>query len=397
MNGKNQGHEERIISAERLFLQLLHPDVSIDYARIEDVAVIDGLKSYALKYKLLPLVYTQLKKQQKEFSKNISLFNLLQELKPLYLGNAVISMQHESIENEIISLLRAKNIDAVVIKGNAIAKEIYKEPSCRTAGDIDILVRDSDFLQVDAILCEAEYLRNETLPPEYSFYRLHQATYKHPRTRTYIEIHWIFAPIFLHKLSSGEIWQEIAVAASGRSTLPPEMALIQLLINHHMNAFRSFKRIVDILWTLHRYEDEIDWVRFAAQLKKIGLIKAGFIALHQIHSLWKEQATGMGSFKALHQEIAQRGFKQPRRLMAYFSLNLGENYASCLFKDKLVARFALDKWSTIILSYIKTIVPYPQAIQGYYKDRRIWTLPWNYVRFIDFLMKKWIQSYLRNR
>jgi hypothetical protein len=197
-------------------------------------------------------------------------------------------------------------------------------------------------------------------------------------------------------LSSGEIWKEITVADSGKSTLPPEMALIQLLINHHMNAFRSLKRIVDILWALHRYEDEIDWASFAAQLKKIGLVKGAFIALHQIQSLWKEQATDMGSLKALHQEIAQTGCKQPRRLMAYFSLNLGENYASRLFKDKVVSRFALDKWSTIILSYFKTIVPYPQAIKGFYKDQSNWTLPCNYARFMGFLLKKWIQSYLRN-
>ena len=101
----------------------------------------------------------------------------------------------------------------------------------------------------------------------------------------------------------------------------------------------------------------------------------------------------MKSFKALHQEIAQRGFKQPWKLIAYFSLNLRENYASSTFKDKLVARFALDKkWPAIILSYLKTSFPHPQAIKEYYKDQRTWILPWNYCRFTAFLIKKWLRS-----
>jgi hypothetical protein len=393
MNGKTQGHKERNDSAERLFLQLLHPEVSVDLAQFEDKAAIAVLKSYALKHRLLPLIYVQLKKKQKAFSSHIPLMHFLKEVRPLFLNNAAISMRHESIEKEIISLLSGRDIDAVVIKGNAITKEIYHEPSCRTVGDIDILVRDSDFFHVNSILCENGYLRDPKLTSEYSFYRLHQASYKHPGTQTHIEIHWIFAPTFLHTLSSGEIWQEITVARSGKGTLSPGMTLIQLLINHHMNAFRSLKRIVDILWTLHRYEDVIDWAHFAAQLKKIGLIRATSIALHQIQSLWREQATDMESFKALHRDITGMGVKQPKRLMAYFSLNLKENYVSTIFKDKVIARFALDKkWPAILLSFLKMPFPHPQAVKGYYKDQRTWMLPWNYCCFTVFLIRKWIKS-----
>ena len=387
---------DRFSSGERLFLELLHPDVPKHHVHVDE-AEISYLKSMALKHNLLMLVYTQLRKHQKEFSNNIPLINFLKEVKPLFLNNAAISMRQESIEKEIISPLRGRDIDAVVIKGNTIAKEIYNEPSCRTSTDIDILVRSSDVFQVDSLLSEVGYIRDQERPLEYCFYRIHHAGYKHPRTQTYIEIHWNFGIPFFYNLSSEEIWAEMRNGNSGKNRMPPELMLIQLFINHHMNAFRILKRIVDILWTLHRYEDVIEWSCFVENLSKVGLIKTASITLHQIQSLWREQATDMRSFKALNQEIAQRGFKRPRRLISYFKVTLSENYASRIFKDKLVARFALDKeWPAIILSYLKTSFPNPQAIKGYYKDQRTWTLPLNYCRFAGFLIKKWIKSDPRN-
>ena len=104
MNGKNQAHDKQIASIERFFLHLLHPNVSIDYNQVKDKTAIDSLKLYALKYQLLPLVYTQLKKNQKAFSSHIPLMHFMEEARPPYLNNAAISMQHESIGNEILSL-----------------------------------------------------------------------------------------------------------------------------------------------------------------------------------------------------------------------------------------------------------------------------------------------------
>lgn len=383
-----------ISPGEKLFLQMLHPNASTNFQ--PDEAVLSNVKSTALKHNLLPLVYTQLRKHQKEFSNNNPIVNFMKELRPLFLQKAAISMRQESIEKEIISLLQERDIDAIVIKGNTIAKEIYHEPSCRFSTDIDILVRSSDAFQIDSLLSEAGYIRDQQLPLGYCIYRLHHVAYKHPRKDTVIEIHWIFGIPFLYNLSSEEIWAEMHQSGAAKETMPSVMTLVQLLINHHMHSFRKLKTTVDILWTLHRYDNKIDWIRFAAQLKKIGLIKTAFISLHQIQSLWRDGVTDMGSFKALYREITGIGVKQPRRLMAYFRLDLKENYASTIFKDKVIARFALDQWSAVILSYVKTIVPSPQAIKGFYKDRRNWILPWNYSRFTLFLIMKWIRSDPRN-
>lgn len=338
------------------------------------------------------LVYTRLIKHQKEFSNNIPLINFLKATKPLFEYNAAISARQEFVENEIISLLRNRDIDAIVIKGNAIAQEIYNDPNCRTSSDIDILVRSPDVLFVDTLLSEAGYIGDQQLPLEYCFYRLHHATYTHPRNYISIEMHWMFGILFFYNLSSEEIWQEMVNTDSDKVEMSPEITLIHLLINHHMHSFRKLKTIVDILWCLYKYENDLEWSRFVEKLRKIGLIKIAFITLHQIQSLWKEQVTDMVSFNAFNKEITHMGFKRPQRLIAYFHVKLGENYASRILQDKLMARLALDKWSTIILSYLKTPFPNPRAIKGYYRDQRNWILPLHYVRFMLWRMKEWFRS-----
>jgi hypothetical protein len=71
-------------------------------------------------------------------------------------------------------------------------------------------------------------------------------------------------------------------------------------------------------------------------------------------------------------------------------MDINRNNLSTIYKDKLIARFALDRWSTIIFSFFKTLFPFPVAIKELYRDKRNWSLPFNYVRFIKWRVKEWM-------
>ena len=60
------------------------------------------------------------------------------------------------------------------------------------------------------------------------------------------------------------------------------------------------------------------------------------------------------------------------------------------YKDKLIERLALDRLSTTVLSYFRTLFPVPEAIKELYKDRRNWYLPFNYLKFIKWRVKEWM-------
>ena len=175
-----------------------------------------------------------------------------------------------------------RGIPSVVIRGNAIAKEIYDDPNCRASSDIDILVRLSDAIRADSVLSEAGYLRSDNLPLKFWFYRIHHAVYRHPESENIIEIHWNFGIPSFFRLSSEEIWAGV-ISTDSEYRLSPEMAMIMLFIHHHMHSFRELKILVDTLWAFHRYQNVIDWENFSVKIQRIGLIKTTLITLNQIH------------------------------------------------------------------------------------------------------------------
>jgi hypothetical protein len=347
------------------------------------------VKSQGLKNNLLMLIYTQLQKYRDEISKNDYIEKFLAEIRPLYFSSVTRSIKQEAIEKDIIFLLQKKDIPAIIIRGNEIAREIYGEPYSRNSTDVDILIKLSDALSVDSILTDNKYSRNDSLPLKFWFHRLHHAVYYHPETNDIIEVHWNFGIPSFFRLSSEEIWREVIVTDGDSLKLTPELFIIMLLLHHHMHFFREFRILVDVLWAFHKYEDVIDWKLFAQRLRGIGLLKATLITLSQINDLWKESVQEMKSVQILQQEIERMGYKVPGFLLSYFQMDSNKKYHSEIYKDKLIARLALDKWSTIILSYFKTLFPVPEAIKELYGDRRNFTLPLNYLRFIKWRVREW--------
>jgi hypothetical protein len=371
-----------------LFLKLLQPSMPGDGMQMSK-EILKGLKDTAHKHNLLMLLYSQLIKYQKEINQQEHVSHFLDELKPIYYRNVMRSIKQEAIEKDIIFLLQKKDIPAIVIRGNEIAREIYSTPYSRNSTDVDILIKLSDALSVDSILTDNKYSRNDRLPLKFWFHRLHHAVYYHPETNDIIEVHWNFGIPSFFRLSSEEIWREVIVTDKDSMKLTPEMFIIMLLLHHHMHFFRELRILVDIFWAFHKYEDVIDWHLFAQKIRKIGLLKTTLITLSQINDLWKESVHGMRCVLTLQKEFENMNCRIPKFLLSYFQMDLNRDYFPQIYKDKLLARLALDKWSTVIFSYFKTLFPAPEAIKELYKDRRNFTLPLNYLKFMNWRVKEW--------
>ncbi len=371
-----------------LFLKLIQP-IPLKKALEISGNDLSEITSLAQRHNLLMLLYVQLKRYHGTGLLNGNVQAWLEQLRPVFLSNAVHSMRQEGIEKEVISLLKGEGVPAIVIKGNEIAREIYDDPNCRTCCDIDVLIRMSDVLQADSILTKARYLRVEKTPLKFWFSRLHHAPYHHPKTNDLVEIHWNFGIPSFFKLTSEKIWDEVIRADAGEVRLSADMTLVALLIHHYLHAFRDLKVLIDILWTLHKYENIIDWPEFSKKLKKMGIVKTTLITLNQIQILWKESATEMQSLQTLHQEIQGMGYKEPIRLCSFFEIDVEKKDAFQADKDKVMTRFALDRWPTIIFSFYKTLFPLPEAIKELYDDKRNWTLPINYLRFMTWRIRDW--------
>ena len=372
----------------RLFLRLVQPLPLKEPLQISKNNLSE-ISSEARKHGVLVLLYAQLRKYNDELAHTHDIQNYLEELRPLFLNNAVHSMRQEAVEKEIFALLCEKGIPAINFKGNTIAREIYQNPNCRTSVDIDFLIKQSDVPRVDEIMSQAGYSRTDNNPIQFWLSRLHHAVYIHPKTHHIIEMHWNFAIPYLFNLSSEEIWDNVIHTDAGEIKLPPEMVLICLLLHHWIHAFRELKILLDIMWTLYRYEKEIDPYLFSRRLRKIGLVKTSRITLDQMQAMFQESLKEIKVFQILKDEL-KSGHKASELLLSFFKIDIEKSDLKQQNNENLIIRFALDRWPVIIFSFFKTLLPFPGAIKELYNDRRNWFLPLNYLKFLAWRMRDWM-------
>lgn len=365
-----------------LFLKLIQP-LPIENLPVMSEGEFSALKAQCFRHNLLPLVYTQLQKYQDIISPREYAADFPKKSKDAFLKGVALSTRQEAIEKEIVSLLTERGIPSVVIRGNAIAKEIYDDPNCRASSDIDILVRLSDAIRADSVLSEAGYLRSDNLPLKFWFYRIHHAVYRHPESENIIEIHWNFGIPSFFRLSSEEIWAGV-ISTDSEYRLSPEMVMIMLLIHYHMHSFRELKILVDILWAFHKYEDVIDWKMLFMKIPRVGLIRITQITLNQIQTLWGESVKEISPIGILLSELKSLRYKEPALLLSLSRMDIERDHSFQDYRDKLVARLALDNVSTMVCSFVKALFPVTEAIKALYDDRRNWTLPLNYLKFIKW-------------
>jgi hypothetical protein len=372
---------------EDLFLRFIHPAPPEGPVCINPVELKE-IKTLAADHTLLLLLYRRLSDLREHIVPKEVVLSFIKETKALYYKNVARTTRQQEIAAKIVSLFEGQGIPSLVFRGSKIAADIYGDPFCRTSADIDILVRIADVLTTDEIMTKAGFHRTDGLPLKFLLSRLHHAVYRTADTSDLIEIHWNFSIPSYFGLESEEIWDGIASPKGEEPRLSPEMTLIQLLMHHHMHAFRELKILVDILWVLHRYEKSIDWQQFVTTIEKTGLSKIALVALSQIRNLWNA-TDSLKTGEMLSVELGRRRYRAPAYLLSFFSLDIKKRYPFQSPGDKFMARLALDCWSTILQSFTKTFFPPPGAIKVLYEDYRNWTLPVHYLRFIAWRMKNW--------
>ena len=368
-----------------VFLKTLHPDASLGDIEI-DRPLLQELWRLGVRGNVAMLLYERLR-QEGHLTGDAMTF--LEEQRPYFLCRAVSSILQEAEENIVLDLLNAHGIDACIIKGNDIARRIYGDPLCRSSCDIDMLIREKDIPAVNLLLHDSGYVRGDDVPLEFWRERLHHAAYDGKTNGHTVEAHWSFGVPSFFRLTSDEIWHETERTATGRIVLSPEMQAVQMLMHHHMHAFRELRSLVDLLWIFHVYRDTIDWHHFFTRLRQIGLVRALQITMRQCVTLWGESCGRMKSLEALHSACEKEGYAEPAMLCRYFRSSLTEGKTCHPLLDKLAMRFALDRTSSIWQSFLKSLVPSPAAIKTLYRDSRNWTLPMHYLKFLGWRIKEW--------
>jgi hypothetical protein len=366
-----------------LFLSLLLPDPEQGLAiEKQDLPVLWDL---ARKHNLSALLYTQM--ERRLAARNSAIEDFLLEKKQEFLSIVVRSVALEAVEAKVVSLLQEGGVESCLFKGRAIAEQIYGDPNCRYSSDIDILIRQDDVLKADAILSAADYRRDNDLPLLFWMERIHHAVYLEPLSGHTIEVHWNFGIPSFFRLTSEEIWDGI-IGGPGEHRLGPEMNLIQALMHHHMHAFKELRPLVDIIWLMNHFKNNIDWSRLSELICKIGLVKTTLITMRQIRDLWGEEHKVLKNLEAFEIGMKNNVTGQSTYLGRFLQIDIDMAPTGLVWKDKVMMRLALDRPLTIAASFAKILFPKPEAIKALYNDQRKWVLPFHYIRFLTFRLRQ---------
>jgi hypothetical protein len=209
-----------------------------------------------------PLLYIHFK------TAGVSLpITIKRELQGLYLRHCHANKVRAQALAEILTAYQAAGIEALVLKGAALAHLVYPEPGLRPMGDLDLLVKKAEARRAQQVLAELGF--NAPLPgPDDNLPGKHlaAATRHSQGLLTSVELHHnlfnIGTPASLELDELVAPPRPFALEGQTAYTLPYEEMLWHLC-QHLILISQPFRLIwlADIVGLAERFSTEIDWIR----------------------------------------------------------------------------------------------------------------------------------------
>jgi hypothetical protein len=215
------------------------------------------------------------------------------KLRQGHLDNAARNLRLFGHLGKILQLLRDNDVPAIALKGAYLAERVYAHRALRYLGDLDLLVRKSDLMKVDALLLEMGC--HPTLPNRIVGPDNNEFVYEMPRRDLSVEIHWsILPPQFPFPIDTDGQWRRARPAVlAGVETLAfcPEDLLLHLCL--HAGCTHGYepglRLFCDIREILRCHEADLDWALVRRLIREWGIGKSVFLTLHLARELMGAQ------------------------------------------------------------------------------------------------------------
>jgi hypothetical protein len=163
----------------------------------------------------------------------------------------------------LAGLVAAGGLTLISLKGPLFAQQLFGDMGLRASRDLDLLVKEEEFDQVEQLLFEDGYQRVEH--PEAADHkpmdkRIHHQEYRHPQKEILVELHYRVS-FFELDLNCRELIRRAQKCEFYRSslyTLSPEDEIIFLVMHGARHAWQRLRWLSDIAEILQR-TDYCNW------------------------------------------------------------------------------------------------------------------------------------------
>ena len=273
--------------------ELLLWSIRVDQAkdqRIEEIlkAGVDWnyVRETAIQHGIIPLLYRRLKEEMSHLVPS----DKLEELRALFMANAVQNLRMTQQLTKVLELLANAGIEAMPFKGPALAVQAYGDLSMRSFCDLDILIHEKDFNRMYLAFEEAGYPSDYpvNLRTEAKFITYQKKNLAISYQGIHLEIHWKIIERFLSvPIDMYQLWAEsFPILLNGRKmmTLSPEDMVIVLCVHGTKHFWNNLKWLADLVNLILEYPD-LDWheISMKAENIRVKRIVALGLALAQEH------------------------------------------------------------------------------------------------------------------
>ena len=180
-------------------------------------------------------------------------------------------MELSAMLQEIVEKFLEKGIEAIVLKGVALAAAVYESPGLRMTDDLDLLVSPADLAAGAGVFGALGFKQaaSSRLPPD-----LHHLPAFHKEDRLQVELHWDIVPSSAPgTIAPEKLWERsrpIKIGTADTRMLGPEHLLLHAALHAawgHTFSGMLFQ-LCDIRAVASRFAREIDWEFLLAEARE---------------------------------------------------------------------------------------------------------------------------------
>lgn len=330
----------------------------------------------AQSYNISPLLYYNLRGLSNSSSIPAT---IMENLRGAYHETVAKNMLLYSELHTVIDAFRQAGLEAIVLKGAALAGIVYPNIGLRPMADIDLLVKKEELAAVERVMADLEYQPTQGIKSQQRFRdnHFHLPPYTHVRKPMTVEIHWHFTD---NTDSDIRQWWERALLKDlrGCRILVPsaEDMLNHLslhLFNHGYHKGFVLRCLCDIFQTVRQYGDEIDWELLQDKIKQEGTEK-------QVHTLFqlvrKVYAPGDDSFIPLNLDHADQ------RFLRVLETNLFRDNEDTPINPRLLKSMMFDSFAKKMKYFLPRVFPSWQQMAERYD-----TSPYSLMTLFYYLVR----------
>ncbi|MCI0453479.1 MAG: nucleotidyltransferase family protein [Candidatus Dadabacteria bacterium] len=301
----------RLSSENRLLLYCSQPELNeVSRGNVKNLIGLpldwDEILRSAYWHNVAPMLYYNLKGFEES---QLIPENVMSQIKKEYYDNLANNMNLYAELRRVLQAFNEKGIEVMVLKGAALAKNVYGNIALRPMVDIDFMVRKEDLGSSEKLISELGYVFAGKRSLGWYRENNYHIQYLHQDKKIVIEIHWHIlsksepAPIAISDAGLIQKWWERARALDFEGTkalmLCPEDLIFYLSLHFVKHRFQSpnggfrgvfsskssLMQLNDVLRTIKYYRGDIDWQRLNFLAERYNVTNLIFTTFYLVREI----------------------------------------------------------------------------------------------------------------